>query len=318
MIDSQIVPQQLINVGDTVELKFPYRKELNQALLVREDGVITPPLIAPVMAVGKTPEQLRCELAYFYELQSYNPALSRLDAARKKYLISAGDVLDIKFDFHPENDDRVTVRPDGKIALSRVKTIVAEGKSPEELQEELVVLYKPFFQDASLVVSVREFTSDLVYIDDKPFRLGFKNVDQINLTVVRPVPQQVYVTGEVNTPGFFAYRAPMTLARAVIMAGGHKRTAKLQSVIVLRKIGDQPPVVLCVNLRPELTGNETTDIPLRPYDIVVVPKTSIAKVQDILDQYLYDLIPVTKNSAFLILTTLNPSQAVVNPTSLAH
>jgi hypothetical protein len=56
---------------------------------------------------------------------------------------------------------------------------------------------------------------------------------------------------------------------------------------------------------------------LRPFDIVVVPKTPVAKVKDILEQYLYELVPVTRNSSFLFFLDLAGKQGVVvpNPTT---
>jgi len=136
------------------------------------------------------------------------------------------------------------------------------------------------------------------------------------VVVRRPAPQQIYVAGEVANPGLFPYRAPMTAMRAIIMAGGYKRTAKLGGVIILRKVGTGEPLAMKVNLCPEIAGKATTDVALKPYDIVLVPKTHIAKVQDILDQYVYNLVPATRNTMFTFFYQLNSTQALPFPSQV--
>ena len=47
-----------------------------------------------------------------------------------------------------------------------------------------------------------------------------------------------------------------------------------------------------------MRGAALNDLPLRPFDIVIVPKTLIATVNQFLDQYLYQLVPATRNVNF--------------------
>jgi polysaccharide export outer membrane protein len=312
-VAAQLEKEHLISVGDRIEIRFPYKPDFNQAQVVRDDGLIVLPLIHPVAAAGKTPEALQTELQQRYASISYNPVRNRAESSRRRYLITVGDTLNIRFESQSEYDEQVIVRPDGKISLARVRTVQAEGKTPEDLEQELIQKYKPFLKDPSLVVIVRRPVSDLVQVDGVPTRLGVRDLDHLTVTVARPQPQQVYVTGEVERPGAQTYRVPMTALRALILAGGHKRTARLDSVIILRKTDSAEPVALKVDLWPEIRGKATTDVALKPYDIVVVPKTCVAKVQDVLDQYLYNLIPATRASTlFNFFVDLNPTQPTVN------
>ena len=60
------------------------------------------------------------------------------------------------------------------------------------------------------------------------------------------------------------------------------------------------------NLLADIDGEETSqgsgevitnDIQLRPFDVIIVPRTAIAAVSDTLNAYLYDLLPMLKNSS---------------------
>jgi polysaccharide export outer membrane protein len=280
---------------------------------VREDGRITAPFLdEPIVALGKTPEMVREALRFLYSLRRYDPILDLQNADHRQYVLGVGDALDVQFEKAPEFNEHVTIRPDGKITLGRVKTVQAEGRTPEELQKELTEKFKAFMAEPALVVSVGEASSSIVYVDGVPTRLGLRNLDQVEVLVRRQTPQLVYVTGEVDHPGFFPYRSPMTTLRAIITAGGYKRSARLDSVIILRKVGTNEPAVLKVDLVPEIRGDATTDIALRPNDVVIVPKTCITKVQDVMDQYVYNLFPQTRNLFFSFIYDINPSTANIN------
>jgi protein involved in polysaccharide export with SLBB domain len=266
---AQVEPDHLINVGDAVELRFNYRPDFNQTLTVRDDGRIDAALIGPVGAAGRPPELVAAELKDRYGRISYNPLAARTRLPERQYYVNFGDTLEIKFESESDYDDTVTVRPDGKISLALVKTVVAEGKTPEEIERELTERYARFLREPKLVVIVRHATSDIVYVQGKPVRMGLKDLDGLSVSVRRSAQRLIYVTGEVGRPGFIPYQPPMTLMRAIIAAGGAKRTGRMSSVVILRKLGPTKPAALVVDLRPEQRGEATTDVPLLPNDVVI-------------------------------------------------
>jgi hypothetical protein len=75
-------------------------------------------------------------------------------------------------------------------------------------------------------------------------------------------------------------------------------------VLVLRKTGVPHPMAIFLDLGSDARGESANDFPLRPYDIVIVPMTGIGQVDQFLDQYLYQLIPATKNSNFTFFYNL--------------
>ena len=177
------------------------------------------------------------------------------------YVIQPGDELEIKFFYNPEINEKVTVRPDGKISLQLVDEVPAAGLKPIQLDEVLTRKYSEELKNPMLTVIVRSFTS-----------------------------QRIYVGGEVTTEGLVNLSAGMTPLQAVLNAGGFKETANPESAIVIRKGKDNRPVPIQMNLNDVLYGkSDSADFLLQPNDIVFVPKSAIAKVNKFVNQYIENL-----------------------------
>ena len=65
-----------------------------------------------------------------------------------EYRLERGDVLRVKFLYHPELDVRVPIRPDGSITLQATGELAAAGLTTEELGE-LIVLRDISTQEAT-------------------------------------------------------------------------------------------------------------------------------------------------------------------------
>ena len=64
-------------------------------------------------------------------------------------------------------------------------------------------------------------------------------------------------------------------------------------VLVIRRSGTPQPVVIPLDLEAAISGTDTSqDILLQPYDIVYVPRTAIAEVNQFIDQYFRQNIPI--------------------------
>jgi hypothetical protein len=66
-------------------------------------------------------------------------------------------------------------------------------------------------------------------------------------------------------------------------------------VVVLRFNGTPEPGFFTMNLIDQLEGRGQTDVLLKPQDMVFVPKTWIAHVNDFVDLYFDDLIPASRS-----------------------
>ncbi|HTP66822.1 MAG TPA: polysaccharide biosynthesis/export family protein [Geobacteraceae bacterium] len=183
----------------------------------------------------------------------------------KDYIIQTGDQLDIKFFYNPElNEVSMTVRPDGRISLQLINEIQAAGLTPAQLTEALGKSYAKELANPGVTVIVRTFSS-----------------------------QKVYVDGEVTRAGVVNLTGPMTALQAIAEAGGFKDTAKPGEVIVIRKGADSKPETIALNLENARTGEDRgQDIVLAPYDIVYVPRSTIADINLWVDQYIRRMIPI--------------------------
>lgn len=187
--------------------------------------------------------------------------------APAEYVLRPGDVLEIRFFYVPELDQAVTIRQDGRISLQLVDEVVAAGRTAAQLRTELGSLYARTLKDPQLVVVVKEA--------DRP---------------------RIYVGGEVNRPGLLRPTGTVTALQAILEAGGPRPTGELASVVVLRNQGTSEPQFIVLNLKERLaTGAWGRDIALQPLDIVFVPKTQIATIDEFVDQYIRQLIPVQLN-----------------------
>ena len=185
-----------------------------------------------------------------------------------QYRIETGDSLEIKFRAVKELDEVVTVRPDGMISLQIVGDQAAAGLTPEQLRRQLEAAYSKDFVTSDLAVIVRSFSGNSIYIGGE---------------VAQPI--RVALTGRVTT------------LRAIILAGGFKDTADRRRVVVRHEDGsccqyDLKSVIEC--------KSRNQDIELRPYDIVYVPKSRIAKVNLFVEQYIDKVLPFSRSFGVFI------------------
>ena len=86
--------------------------------------------------------------------------------------------------------------------------------------------------------------------------------------------------------------AGITVSQSIAKAGGLKDTARRHEVRVIRRNTDNKPFVIPVNLDKVWNGADINqDIALQPYDIVYVPKSTIANVNLWMRQYIYNNFP---------------------------
>ncbi|MGE5478451.1 MAG: polysaccharide biosynthesis/export family protein [Bacteroidales bacterium] len=185
-------------------------------------------------------------------------------ASATSYIIEPGDGLDVRFFYNPELNEEVTVRPDGNISLPLVGEMRAAGRTPTQLEQSLRDSYSRELRQAAITVMVKGFAG-----------------------------QRVYVDGEVGTPQMVNIAGNLSAMQAVASAGGFKPSARKGEVLVIRRSGTTQPVVIPVDLDAAISGTDTSqDILLQPYDVVYVPKTAIAEVNQFIDQYFRQNIPI--------------------------
>jgi len=172
-----------------------------------------------------------------------------------------GDEIEINFFGAPELNTMQAIRRDGKISLQLVGEIMAAGKFPEELQDELRALYG-------------------------------KELQIKDVSVILRVPPSVLVSGSVLVPGRVPLNRPLTVLDAIMEAGGFDpREAETKKVVLIRQEkGKYKGAVY--NFKKALKGGKNNDTYyLQPFDIVYVPRTTIARLNQWVDQYINEMIP---------------------------
>jgi polysaccharide biosynthesis/export protein len=167
-------------------------------------------------------------------------AAVKVDNSDQPYRIGREDVLDIAVWRDADLSRTLPVRPDGYISMPMTGDMLAAGKTPTELAEEIKTRLQPYVQEPRVTVIVREVNSS-----------------------------RVFVTGEVARPGAYPLRGRISVIQAIALAGGFTDFANADGITVLRSDGKggQIPVRYSDLLSPD--GGQ--DIILRPGDTIVVP-----------------------------------------------
>ena len=180
----------------------------------------------------------------------------------EEYYLQPGDNLDIKCFYNPELNENVTIRPDGKISLQLIDEIQAAGLTPAQLDTLLTENYSTHLKQAMVTVIVREFGG-----------------------------QRIYVGGEVRAPQVLEVQGRVNALQAIFDAGGLRDNAKLSSVMIVSRGPENQPFARKVDLTKALNGElPEEEYLLRPYDMVYVPKTNLAKSSEFITK-IYSFIP---------------------------
>jgi protein involved in polysaccharide export with SLBB domain len=194
-----------------------------------------------------------------------NPApLPAPRTVAQPYTIEPGDDLDIRFFYNPELNEQVAVRPDGNISMPLAGEVRAAGRTPTQLEQALKDKYARELRQADITVIVKGFAG-----------------------------QRVYVDGEVGAPQMVNIAGNLSAIQAIASAGGFKPSARKEEVLIIRRSGAERPQVIPLDLEAAIQGADIgQDIQLQPYDVVFVPRTQIADINDWIDQYIRKNIPL--------------------------
>ncbi|MEJ8847294.1 polysaccharide biosynthesis/export family protein [Variovorax rhizosphaerae] len=275
--------------GDEFDLRVPDAPQLDQSLRVLPDGTVSLPLMGLVRFQGRSVDEVQKDL---------RTRLDKLagEAPNRDYLLRRNDELEIKFPFAVMLNDVVRLRPDGKIQLQLVGMVRAEGRSPEELAQDLRTRYATYLRNPDLAVIVRSVNSQSVRTANGVGRAGLQGL-RPTIVVRSFQPAQVFVGGEVARPGMLPFRPGLSLVQAMVEAGGQLPSGDPSALILLRRGQDNTLEAVNAGFTADALRSPDRDILLRPYDVVMLPKSGVAIVADNLNQYLYNLVPFLRNGS---------------------
>ena len=164
-----------------------------------------------------------------------------------EYRIGTEDELQIDVWRNPDLSIKVPVRPDGKISMPLIGDVQAGGLSPSQVTRDIRERLSRYIRDPQVSVIVTQLRSH-EYLS------------------------RVRVTGAVRQQVSLPFRQGMTVLDAILAAGGVNEFAAPGRTKLYRKVGERTEV-LDINLSGILyDGDLTTNIVLKPGDVITVPE----------------------------------------------
>lgn len=173
-------------------------------------------------------------------------------SAQSSYQIQPGDQLSIEVLEDPTLNRQVLVLPDGSFSFPLVGRVSTRGQSPQSVQSALASKLAPnFASPPSVFVSVAGLSPATV--------LG------------QPGQIDIFVMGEVNTPGKVSVDAGTTLLQFLAESGGFTRFAATKRIQLRRKGQTYVFNYKAIEAGAVLTAQTR----LRDGDVIVVPQRKL-------------------------------------------
>lgn len=242
--------------------------KLNGNYAVSVDGRLQVPLLGDFNAAGMTPRDLETEIRAAASRNFHNP----LNVSVSSVQVTGRDA-DPRLDPDGQQYFRGTVKiaPDGTIVLPGAGTIAAGGSTLAQLREQIIGAVQP----------------------------SYRNPIDVSVSLIESGNLSVFIGGEVRQPGRYPYTKSLTLLQLLAASGWINEWGDLQQATLLHRDGNGRFVVYHANLQDAIDGRSGEgDLKLSPRDVVIVPRTGIAKVDLWIDQYIRKFLPVNLNAGY--------------------
>ena len=176
-----------------------------------------------------------------------NPLAATTSQSAERYIIGPGDSLEIFVRDNPTLTTTVPVRPDGRVSIPLVQSIMAAGKTPEELGGDLEKELGRYIRAPMVTVIVKSF--------------------------VGAYSQQVRVVGQAAMPKAVPYRSGMSVLDVMIEVGGLTKFAAGNSAKIIRHLPDGEEQSIPVRLGELMDGAIKYNVVMRPGDILIIPQS---------------------------------------------
>lgn len=173
------------------------------------------------------------------------PHEKEYDPRKNEYVIGVADELRVEVWKMADLTDEVVVRPDGTITLPLIGELVANGKTPSRLVQE-----------------IRQKLSAYVKDELHPITVEVRNINSYRFVV----------SGQVTRPGPLTAKYFVTVSEAIIMAGGATRFASAERTVILRADGSGKVRRIPIDAKALSEGKKLEqDLAIVSGDTIVVP-----------------------------------------------
>ena len=164
------------------------------------------------------------------------------DDNKEKYLIHAGDILEISVWREEYLERAVIVQPDGRISFPLAGELEAAGKTVSELQKSVATKLNLYFPDPVVTVSIKEIRGNTIYI-----------------------------LGQVQNPGQLVMNPIIDIMQALALAGGTTPFAELNDIKILRRTLEGQKLIEFRYGDISRGRNLHQNIILQSGDVIIVP-----------------------------------------------
>lgn len=208
-----------------------------------------------------------------------------------EYRLLPGDEIAVKMPLNPELDTTGPIGPDGRFSIPLAGRVAISGLTLGEAER-------------AITASLRD---GRIVADPKP---GI---------VVLKYTGVVYVGGEVRKPGPVPVAQGLDPLQAIISAGGLLNTARSRKVAIIHQAAAPgAPRIETVDVRDIVRTGETgtgarPPLLLQPGDVIFVPKSTIAEVDQFVDQYINGIVPNRLNFNVNLHNGTNTTTTSITP-----
>lgn len=243
---------------DLLEINVFDVEELNQTVRVADDGTITMPLLGQLSVGGMTKTELEQKLAALLEERFVrDPQVTVFVKEYESRRVAVSGA----------------VKKPGTYEMLGRKTLLEmlsmAGGLDQDLGKEIVIFRDDERGDKQRIPLD---LNQLVYAADPELNLVVEPGDIIYVPTVEKI--RIFVTGAVKQPDMYEVPRdePISVLKAVTLAGGTTDRAARKRVQVMRSDPDGKRVTLVVNLR-RIQRGKAEDPLLQKGDIVLVPES---------------------------------------------
>jgi polysaccharide export outer membrane protein len=264
-----------LQTGDVLKIESLIDATLNREVTIQTDGMIILPLVGQIKVSKLTLIDVQKALEERYKKYYKIPDITVTPVKTNTRLEDLKSSVDNRF-FSGGQGRNLRVNPEGTVSLPGIDQVPAQGLSLDEIKREVNARY-------STIVEGLEVTPNLF----------------------QRAPRTIYVVGEVRNPGRYTLEGPTTAMQAIALGGGWLQGANLRNVVVFRRAEDWRLLATKLDLRGALYGERpmpADEIWLRDSDIICVPKSSLQRVDEIIDMVftrgIYGVMPLNFNYQF--------------------
>ncbi len=209
-------------------------------------GCVVPPKVAPDPIRQELSPAAKKELQRLEEQRIIQTALDQKSQSQVNYKLQPGDLIEVAVFQESDMSRTLRVSGNGTVTFPLAGNMKLSGLSVPEAENLIVLKLGEYVKTPQVTILIKEYSN-----------------------------KQVYVLGEVKTPGSIPLptERKLTVLEAITLCGGFTDIAAPDRTKVLRNVNGRSQSIEVKVSRITKEGDKSADIPLEPNDTVFVPQS---------------------------------------------